>query len=53
LEVPLVIVLGPHVALLAGPTLDLGVGGSEEMAGTALDIKETDIGVQFGIAGSL
>jgi hypothetical protein len=53
LEVPLVIVLGPHVALLAGPTLDLGVGGSEEMSGTTLDIKETDIGVQFGIACSL
>lgn len=53
MELPLVIVLGPHVALLAGPTIDLGVGGSQDQGSTSIDAKETDIGVQFGIAGSL
>ena len=53
MEVPLVIALGPHLALLAGPTFDLGVGGSENRNGVTIDVKETDIGVQFGIAGSL
>jgi hypothetical protein len=55
IEAPLVIVLGPHVALLAGPTLDLGVGGSADITGSSIkpDYKETDIGVQFGIAGTL
>jgi hypothetical protein len=52
-EVPVVIVLGPHVALLAGPTFDLGVGGSENQNSVTIDAKETDIGIQFGIAGSL
>lgn len=53
LELPIVIVLGPHVALLAGPTFDLGVGGSEHQNNASIDASETDIGVQFGIAGSL
>jgi hypothetical protein len=53
LEVPVVIVLGPHVALLAGPTFDVGVGGSENQNGVTIDATETDIGVMFGIAGSL
>ena len=53
LEAPVVIALGPHVALLAGPTLDLGVGGSEKQNSVTIDAKETDIGVQFGIAGTL
>jgi hypothetical protein len=48
-----VIVLGPHVALLVGPTLDLGVGGSEKSDGTSVDDKGTDIGLQFGLAGYL
>ena len=52
-EVPVVISLGPHVALLAGPTLDVGLGGSQDQGSTTLDAKETDLGVQFGIAGSL
>jgi hypothetical protein len=51
LEVPVVISLGPHVALLVGPTFDLGLGGSQEAASTKVDAKETDVGVQFGIAG--
>jgi hypothetical protein len=53
LEVPVVISLGPNVALLVGPTLDVGLGGSQSQNGLTLDDKETDLGVQFGIAGSL
>lgn len=53
LEVPVVIVLGPHVALLAGPTFDVGVGGSQTQNSVTIDATETDIGVMFGIAGSL
>ena len=49
----MVISLGPNVALLFGPTLDLGLGGSQEQGSTTIDAKETDLGVQFGIAGTL
>jgi hypothetical protein len=36
LELPLLIVLGPHVALLAGPTFDLGAGGSQHQSGSSI-----------------
>jgi hypothetical protein len=50
LEAPLVITPMPHAALTIGPTLDLGLAGSEtEGAGGSVDIKETGIGVQAGL----
>jgi hypothetical protein len=51
LEAPIVITPMPHAALTIGPTLDLGLAGSEtESDGARIgDIKETGIGVQAGL----
>ncbi|HEY2408926.1 MAG TPA: hypothetical protein VGI10_23135 [Polyangiaceae bacterium] len=58
LEAPLIISPVPHTGFLIGPTLDLGVGGSDKativnVAGvsttTSGDRKATDIGVQAGL----
>lgn len=55
LELPLVISPVPHVGFLLGPTLDLGVSGSDNNENTPpipdaeVDAKTTDIGVQTGV----
>jgi hypothetical protein len=57
LEVPLVIAPSPHAAITVGPTLDLGLSGSDEskltIDGTTIttktDQKATDIGLQAGL----
>jgi hypothetical protein len=43
LEVPLVVALAQHVAVLVTPTFDLGVAGSNS-------VKYTDAGLSFGLA---
>lgn len=57
IEVPLVISPIPHVGFLIGPTLDLGLTGSEKTKDTfggmttttKQDTNETDFGVQAGL----
>lgn len=54
-EVPFVISVVEHFAFLIGPTLDLGIAGSntlEAPAGeTEIDINTTELGIQVGIMG--
>jgi hypothetical protein len=49
IEVPLTFLLAPRVAFLVGPTLDLGLGGSQSAGGASIDQKYTDYGAQAGI----
>lgn len=56
-EVPLVLAPGDNFAFLIGPTLDLGVGGSNKLetatGETEIDIDTTELGIQVGILGYL
>ncbi|HET9932312.1 MAG TPA: hypothetical protein VFQ35_16525 [Polyangiaceae bacterium] len=53
LEAPFVISPAPHAAIYVGPTLDLGVAGSntskQGSTETSVDYKGTDIGLQAGL----
>jgi hypothetical protein len=53
IEAPLVLTPAPHAAILLGPTLDLGLSGTQEVttggASAEADVKGTDWGVQGGV----
>jgi hypothetical protein len=57
IEAPLVLTIAPHVFLALAPTLDLGLGGSDEdtTAGvgstSSIDTKATSFGLQFALGG--
>jgi hypothetical protein len=55
LEMPIAFRVGPHLYLLAGPSVDIGLAGSTDFGGGGgnLDTKATDIGLQVGLAGYL
>lgn len=54
-EIPLVITPGDNFAFLVGPTLDLGVAGSNTLetatGETEIDVDTTELGIQVGILG--
>jgi hypothetical protein len=53
LEVPLILAPVPHVAFAVGPTLDLGLSGSDETTSGGVtveqDVTATEFGLQAGI----
>jgi hypothetical protein len=51
IEAPFTFVLAEHMAATVGPTLDLGLGGSQQSGTTSVDSKGTDLGVQCGLLG--
>lgn len=52
-EIPFVIQPAEHVALLIGPTIDLGLTGSNKLEGgpvtSDVDVRTTELGIQFGL----
>ncbi len=56
-ECPFVFTFIPHVAFWAGPTLDLGIGGSANQTAGAVtnsrDFNATEIGIQTGMTAYL
>jgi hypothetical protein len=50
LEAQLAFVIAPHLVILFGPTLDLGLSGSTANAGVSNSAKLTDVGAYFGLA---
>lgn len=57
LEAPFTFSLIPHVVFTAGPTLDIGLGGSvDNTAGnvtTSIDFNSTEIGLQTGLIATV
>ena len=58
LEVPFVFTVIPHVAFWGGPTLDVGLSGSENIDNnngttTSIDFNATEIGIQTGLVAYL
>jgi hypothetical protein len=56
LEAPFVFTVIPHVAFWAGPTLDVGLSGSQSAplpggATRSVDLNATEIGIQTGLVG--
>jgi len=56
IECPFVFTVIPHVAFWAGPTLDLGLTGSQSVKNgngttTSIDFNSTEIGIQTGLIG--
>lgn len=54
IEAPLAVTIAPHAVILIGPTVDIGLTGSEKLntvggTGTSITIKETDYGLQVGL----
>jgi hypothetical protein len=49
IEAPLTILVAPRVGLLIGPTIDIGLGGSQGGGGASIDDKFTDFGLQAGV----
>ena len=54
-EAPLAVTIAPHAMILIGPTVDIGLTGSQSVSGgtgtgtSSLSIKETDYGLQVGL----
>jgi len=58
MEVPLVITPVPHAGFTVGPTLDLGLSGSDEIKntddmGVTTTLKQDVVGTDFGIQAGL
>jgi hypothetical protein len=58
LEVPVVVTLIPHVVFWGGPTLDLGLTGSQDTdnangSTTSIDFNATEFGIQTGLVAYL
>ena len=57
LEAPFTFMLIPHVVFTAGPTLDLGLGGSTDISNgnvtTSIDFNSTEIGIQTGLVATV
>jgi hypothetical protein len=51
IEAPFALVIAEHLAATVGPTVDLGLGGSQSAGAMSIDQKATDIGVQCGLLG--
>ena len=49
MEVPVAFIVAPRVALLVGPTFDLGIGGSRSLGGASVDSQVNDFGIQAGL----